>query len=111
MSEIRDFHAHVYFDQQTIDQARALCESAAATFGVKMGTVHQKPVGPHPDWSCQLTITREQFGTVVPWLALHRDGLNVLVHPQTDDDLLDHTDYAMWLGEVRPLSVDMFKRT
>ena len=29
---------------------------------------------------------------------LHRDGLDVLVHPLTKDAVEDHTDFAMWLG-------------
>ena len=56
-SSIRGYHAHVYFSQATIAQARALCEAAAAQFGVVMGRVHEKPVGPHPDWSCQLAFS------------------------------------------------------
>ena len=48
------YHAHVYFDEKTVEQARKLCESAAKRFGVAMGRVHRKPVGPHPRWSCQL---------------------------------------------------------
>ncbi len=54
MQRIKGYHAHVYFDANTLDQARALCEEAAQLFPLKMGRVHQRPVGPHPDWSCQL---------------------------------------------------------
>ena len=46
---IRGFHAHVYFGPDTVVQARALCTEAAARFGVTMGRMHEKPVGPHPD--------------------------------------------------------------
>jgi DOPA 4,5-dioxygenase len=48
MTEIVSYHAHVYFDEKTVDQARAFCEKAAAQFGVEMGRVHERPVGPHP---------------------------------------------------------------
>src|SRR5699024_7451167 len=41
------WHAHVYFDVGTVEQARQLCEAAAARFAVKMGRVHERPVGPH----------------------------------------------------------------
>ncbi len=54
---IKDFHAHVYFDASSLARARALCEEAASRFGAKMGRVHERPVGPHPDWSCQLAST------------------------------------------------------
>lgn len=108
-TRITAFHAHVYFGPGTVDQARALCEAARDRFGIKMGRVHEKPVGPHPDWSCQLTVPPEKFGEVVPWLALNRNGLNVFVHAETGDDLIDHTRHVMWLGESRPLDVSQFE--
>ncbi|WP_252362782.1 DOPA 4,5-dioxygenase family protein, partial [Escherichia coli] len=40
-----------------------------------MGRVHERPVGPHPDWSCQLAFAPEVFGELVPWLAIHRQDL------------------------------------
>lgn len=102
---IKGFHAHVYFDASTIDQARALCEEAARRFPLKMGRVHEKAVGPHPDWSCQLAFKPDLFGEVIPWLALHRHGLTVLIHPITGSDLRDHRDYPMWMGTMRPLDL------
>jgi len=58
MQRIKGYHAHVYFDASTIDQARALCEQAAQLFPLKMGRVHERPVGPHPDWSCSWRSSR-----------------------------------------------------
>ncbi|BCT30541.1 DOPA 4,5-dioxygenase family protein [Pseudomonas protegens] len=108
MQRIKGYHAHVYFDVSTIDQARALCEQAAQLFDLKMGRVHERPVGPHPDWSCQLAFAPEVFAQVVPWLALNRRGLVVFLHPDTGDDLLDHTDHAIWMGAMRPLDLTGF---
>ena len=59
MQTIKGYHAHVYYDASTIKQARALCEQAATLFPLKMGRVHERPVGPHPDWSCQLAFGPE----------------------------------------------------
>jgi DOPA 4,5-dioxygenase len=106
-SNIRGYHAHVYFSQATIEQARTLCQAAGAQFDVVMGRVHEKPVGLHPDWSCQLAFRPAVFGQLVPWLALYRSGLVVLVHPISDSELLDHSDRAMWLGAVRPLDLSV----
>ena len=102
---IQGFHAHVYYDAATLEQARALCEEAARRFPLQMGRMHQKPVGPHPDWSCQLAFAPEVFADLVPWLALHRGGLVVFIHPQTGDELADHRDRAIWMGAVRPLDL------
>jgi DOPA 4,5-dioxygenase len=105
MPTIRGYHAHVYFDQDSVGQARALCEAAAQRFDVAMGRVHEKPVGPHPDWSCQLAFGPSVFGDFVPWLAMHRGGLVVFVHPISNNEVLDHTERAMWMGAVRPLDL------
>ena len=99
------YHAHVYFDENTTEQARELCQTAATLFGVSMGRVHQKRVGPHPHWSCQLAFDSTQFDALIPWLDEHRNGLNILVHAQTGNNLEDHTTYASWLGE--PVTLDL----
>ena len=46
------YHAHVYFEQETTAFASDLCQKAGDLFTLKVGRVHQKPVGPHPKWSC-----------------------------------------------------------
>ncbi|ERO62383.1 DOPA 4,5-dioxygenase family protein [Pseudomonas piscis] len=108
MQRIKGYHAHVYFDASTIEQARVLCEQAAQLFDLRMGRVHERQVGPHPDWSCQLAFGPELFGQVVPWLALNRQGLVVFLHPETGDELQDHTDHAIWMGALRPLDLSVF---
>lgn len=102
---IQGYHAHVYFAASTVQKARALCEQASVVFSIKMGRVHERPVGPHPDWSCQLEFSTDLFATVVPWLMLHRDSLVVFVHPLTGNDLVDHRDHALWMGAIRPLDL------
>ncbi|UVE17844.1 DOPA 4,5-dioxygenase family protein [Pseudomonas sp. LS44] len=107
---ISGYHAHVYFDAQSLEQARDLCAQAAQRFAVSVGRVHQRPVGPHPDWSCQLAFGAELFDQVIPWLMLNRQGLTILVHPLTGDGLRDHRDHALWMGSVRPLDLTVFAR-
>lgn len=105
MTTISGYHAHVYFDAATVDKARAICEAARDRFGVRMGRVHERNVGPHPRWSCQLTISPQKFAEVVPWLALNRDGLTVFLHPETGDVIADHAEHAMWMGEMLALNM------
>ena len=108
MTKIKAYHTHIYFDAASLLQARRLCEDCRDRFGVEMGHVHERLVGPHPDWSCQLAFPPELFADVVPWLALNRDGLVVFIHPETGDDLKDHTEYALWMGDIRPLDLSPF---
>lgn len=104
---IKGFHAHVYFDAATLQQGRTLCLEAASRFTLAMGRVHLGPVGPHPDGSCQLAFAPKVFADLVPWLAMHRGGLVVFIHPITGNDLIDHRDFAMWMGAVRPLDLSV----
>ncbi|QKZ02292.1 DOPA 4,5-dioxygenase family protein [Pseudomonas eucalypticola] len=109
MQSINGYHAHVYFDASTLAQARALCEEAARLFPeVVMGRVHEKQVGPHPDWSCQLAFGPQLVSEMLPWLAMNRRGLVVFMHPLSGDELADHRDHAIWMGAVRPLKLSVF---
>lgn len=99
------FHAHVYYDASSIEQAKRLCERARELFPLRMGRVHERPVGPHPKWSCQLAFGPELFGEIVPWLAMNRNGLVVFTHPETGDVIKDHTEHAIWMGEMMKLKL------
>jgi DOPA 4,5-dioxygenase len=105
---ISGFHAHIYFDETSIEAATALCKNAATNFGVKMGHVHQHPIGPHPLPSCQLTCLPQQFGNLLPWLMENRGDLIVFCHGQTGNHLEDHTRNTFWLGEEISLNLKMF---
>ena len=107
-SSITGYHAHVYFDAKTVDQARDLCSAAARKFSVEMGRVHERRVGPHPMWSCQLAASPAQFADLLPWLALNRNGLFVFCHPDTGNHLADHRDHGIWLGTGLDLDLSIF---
>jgi aromatic ring-cleaving dioxygenase len=109
-SNIHDaYHAHVYFDKQSADNARNLCDQADNNFDVVVGRFHQKLIGPHPQWSCQIAFNQSEFDGLIPWLDKNRKGLTILVHGSTGNDLKDHTDYAYWLGESVELNLQMFQ--
>ncbi|MFT7095134.1 MAG: DOPA 4,5-dioxygenase [Alcanivorax sp.] len=38
-----------------------------------------------------------------------RNGLTVFVHGLSGDDLRDHTELVMWLGESLPLDLSIFQ--
>ncbi|MGF1491639.1 MAG: DOPA 4,5-dioxygenase family protein [Microcoleaceae cyanobacterium] len=102
------YHAHVYFGATSLEKASLLCEAAGKRFGVSVGRIHQRLVGPHPRWSCQLSFDKTQFDSLIPWLENNRDGLTILVHALTGNDLADHTEHASWLGEAVPLKLSIF---
>jgi aromatic ring-cleaving dioxygenase len=110
MSEIENFHAHVYYDAPTRAAAEKLCAAAGQKFGVKIGRMHDNPVGPHPRGSCQLTIGKDQFAEVIPWLVLNRGELTIFAHAQTGDALKDHTSHVIWLGPSEKLELSALSR-
>jgi aromatic ring-cleaving dioxygenase len=104
-NEIRCFHAHVYFDPATREAAARVRDGVAAQFDVELGRWHDKPIGPHPKSMYQVKFSPSEFGKVVPWLMLHHAGLDVLIHPDTGEDVGDHTSRALWLGEKLALNI------
>jgi aromatic ring-cleaving dioxygenase len=103
------FHAHVYYDAESKDEAAQLRAEIEARYDVVMGRWRDKLVGPHPFWSYQVAFKPELFGDIVPWLSMNRRDLIILVHPETGDDLIDHSDYAMWLGDSATLDLKRFR--
>ncbi len=106
-ARIASWHAHVYFDAASREAARDFFAIVTAQFGdrVAMGRFHERPVGPHPQWSYQLEFGPAQFSDVVGWLALNHGALDVFVHPNTGDELRDHRDSALWLGKSHQLDL------
>jgi len=107
VSRITSWHAHVYFDAASRDTAREFREVVIKQFGdrVQMGRFHERLVGPHPRWSYQIAFEPMQFSDVVGWLALNHGALDVFVHPNTDNELRDHRDRALWLGRSYQLDL------
>ena len=105
---IRDFHAHIYYDPEEVEQAKALASAAHGRFGIPVGHFHLRSVGPHPRGSVQLTVPTELFGDVAQFLALNRGPLTVFAHAETGDDRADHTDHVIWFGPSEALDLSLF---
>ena len=108
-STIRGYHAHVYYDEKTRDAAERLRERLKERFDVRLGRWHDRPIGPHPRWSYQVAFRIEQFADLVPWLMLNRSGLTIFLHPDTGDDIPDHRDHPLWLGQSLDIDLDALK--
>jgi aromatic ring-cleaving dioxygenase len=95
---VHGYHAHVYYDAESRPLAEQLRETIATALGVEVRPLSDDPRGPHPVPQFRFTFTAAKFETIVPWLMLNRQGLDVLVHPLTDNSYDDHSRYAVWLG-------------
>jgi aromatic ring-cleaving dioxygenase len=109
MTDPVGYHAHFYFDPASRPVAERLRETIAGRFAVELGGFSDEPRGPHPISQFNVIFQAQEFQTIVPWLMRNREGLDVLVHPLTDDMYVDHTDYALWLGTPVTLKVDTLR--
>ena len=106
---ITGYHAHVYYSADEKAAAAALRTAIEDRFDIVMGRWHDNPVGPHPRGSYQIAFDTALFGTIVPWLVLNRGALTIFLHPETGDDIRDHTKLAVWLGEREELDLEALR--
>lgn len=98
---IKSYHAHIYYDgSEQRRSAEVLREQIAQRFTVLIGRWHDRLVGPHARSMYQVAFPIHEFARFVPWLMLNRQGLAVLVHPNTGRPKRDHLIHALWLGEI-----------
>ena len=110
MTDIKGYHAHVYYDAASKEKAAALRESLLGKFKVEAGGFSDAPQGPHPISQFNVIFESPEFDAVVPWLMLNRGSLSILVHPRTGDEAADHDGNALWLGERLPVDLDFLRR-
>ena len=111
-SMIKGYHIHVYYDGSNKQWAGHLRREIARLFpDAEIGRWRDKaPQGPHPTSHFQVAFTPELFADLIPWLAMNRKTLDVLVHPNSGDGYEDHVQNRMWLGNSRDLEYDALRR-
>jgi DOPA 4,5-dioxygenase len=102
------YHAHLYYNEDNMNEALKIGEQVNAIFSVGIGHFHQKPVGPHPAWSCQISVPVSHFSEIIQWLLFNRGSVDIFIHPDTGEDLIDHTQRLMWIGKSYSLNTQMF---
>lgn len=103
-SEVRSYHAHVYFDEDSHYKAAQLRRWIAERFVVELGPWNTGPVGPHTSPSFYFGFTRVQLLEIFPWLQLNSLGLTILIHPNTGDPRADHLYYAAWINRTQAVN-------
>ena len=109
MTEIRGYHAHVYYGADTRKAAEDLRETIIRRFAVELGAFSDDPIGPHPISQFNVIFQTEEFPKIVPWLMLNHAGLDVLVHPLTESSYDDHSKHALWIGTPVPIRLEVLR--
>lgn len=105
---IRGFHAHIYYDPEQVESAKAFAQAAKERFRLAVGHFHLEPVGSHPRGSCQLSMSPETFAQFALWAMDARGDLTIFAHGLSGDDRADHTRYVLWFGPSEPLDLSIF---
>ncbi len=103
-TDIKSYHAHFYFDQDTYEKAALIRRWAGERFPVELGDWNLEPRGPHVTPSFYFGFTNDLLTVIVPWLQLNSLGLTTLVHPNTDDPRADHLYYTLWVNRSQPVN-------
>ena len=109
-TDIKSYHAHFYFDEDTYEKAALVRKWSAERFHVELGNWNLTPRGPHVTPSFYFGFTNDLLPIIVPWLQLNSLGLTILLHPNTDDPRADHLYYTLWVNRSQPVNAYGMKK-
>jgi aromatic ring-cleaving dioxygenase len=109
-TDIKSYHAHFYFDEDTYEKAALVRKWSAERFPVELGNWNLEPRGPHVTPSFYFGFTNDLLPIIVPWLQLNSLGLTILLHPNTDDPRADHLYYTLWVNRSQPVNAYNMRR-
>jgi aromatic ring-cleaving dioxygenase len=98
------YHAHVYWSTPEQRAIALSLREPLSNAGAGLGRVWDTPIGPHPLPMYQVNYCDDIKNIVENWLE--GEGLNVLLHEDTGDDLRDHTEGARWIGQELKLDLE-----
>ncbi|HEX5052255.1 MAG TPA: DOPA 4,5-dioxygenase family protein, partial [Planctomycetota bacterium] len=67
-TDIKSYHAHIYFDEDNYAKAALLRRWVAERFHVELGNWNREPRGPHVTPSFYFGFTNDLLPVIVPWL-------------------------------------------
>ena len=103
-TDIKSYHAHFYFDDDTYEKAVLVRKWSLERFPVELGNWNLEPRGPHVTPSFYFGFTNDLLQILVPWLQLNSLGLTILLHPNTDNPRADHLYYTLWVNRSQPVN-------
>lgn len=103
------YHAHIYFRDEDVEAATRLHAQAGRALGTvaTVWPMRKRRVGPHARPMFEIEFPHAAREQVLAWVEAHHGPFPVLLHPESGDELADHRDHAVWLGEVLPLDLSI----
>jgi aromatic ring-cleaving dioxygenase len=109
-TQVKSYHAHIYFDDDSYEKAAQIRRWSAERFPVELGDWNLEPRGPHVTPSFYFGFNNELLPILIPWLQLNSLGLTILLHPNTGDPRSDHLYYALWVNRSQPVNAYAWRR-
>ena len=111
-NRIKGYHIHIYENGRVYHgTARLMAETMQKVFPDDIGKIYDVGiVGPHSKENVEIDIKPQSFGKIVKWMQMNNFDLSILIHPDTGDDLHDHLNAAMWIGEPVPFQESFFQK-
>ncbi len=103
-TDIKSYHAHFYFDEDSYEKAALVRKWVIERFPVELGNWNLQPRGPHVTPSFYFGFTNDLIPIIIPWLQLNSLGLTILLHPNTSDPRADHLYYTLWVNRSQPVN-------
>lgn len=105
MPASRSYHGHIYWNDPDGKEIAIWMRPFLKSMDCRLGTVHDRPIGPHPCPMYQVEYTSRNQSAVENFLKQNSRGLSILLHDDTGDHVIDHTIGARWIGA--PLDLDI----
>jgi aromatic ring-cleaving dioxygenase len=108
-----DYHAHIYYHPDQQEFAERLQISIKFALGdclKKISDLIPHAHGPHPIPTFEIHYDQAHYNHVLGYLKEHHGDLSVLIHQDTGDDVPDHSENILWLGEPVALDFEFFEK-
>jgi|SRR5690606_16598656 len=104
-------HAHIYYESDSRDRAARFRDKIVSEFGdrVRVSRLVDRPIGPHPVPMFEVDFRSDLLEEITPLFEREREGLSILVHPVSEEEVLDHIERAVWFGAKLPLKIDFLE--
>lgn len=101
------YHAHVYWQNEAQRREALLLRQPLQELGCQLGTIWDRPIGPHPLPMYQVNYSSNIAEEVEEMLAGTK--LDILLHEDTGNDVRDHTQGARWINNQLTLDIQWLR--
>ncbi|MCY4045377.1 MAG: hypothetical protein OXE99_09875 [Cellvibrionales bacterium] len=104
------YHAHIYYALENKSDALEVHEQVQVQFPqLPVSHLVDYAVGPHLFPMFQVAFDDRHLDALKQLFIPYSDKLSTLIHPLIHDDLLAHTDEALWIGKRLPVNIEFLQ--